>query len=47
LRTTYADVNPGEIVALIGSTGMLEIAINRGNAATQLRAVPGTIVVVR
>jgi S-adenosyl-L-methionine hydrolase (adenosine-forming) len=47
LRLTYADVNPGEIVALIGSTGMLEIAINRGNAAAQLRAVPGTIVVVR
>jgi S-adenosyl-L-methionine hydrolase (adenosine-forming) len=47
LRTTYAEVNPGEIVALLGSTGMLEIAINQGNAAAQLRAVPGTIVVVR
>lgn len=47
LRTTYADVNPGEIVALFGSTGMLEVAINQGNAAAQLRASPGTIVVVR
>lgn len=47
LRTTYADVSPGEIVAMIGSTGMLEVAINRGNAAAQLRAVPGTIVMVR
>ena len=47
LRTTYADVAPGEIVALIGSTGMLEIAVNQGNATVQLRAVPGTIVVVR
>ncbi len=47
MRSTYADVNPTEIVALIGSTGMVEIAINQGNAATQLRASPGTIVVVR
>jgi len=47
LRATYADVNPGEIVALIGSTGMVEIAINQGNAATQLRATPGTIVILR
>jgi S-adenosylmethionine hydrolase len=47
LRQTYGDVNPGEIVAIIGSTGMLEVAINRGNAAAQLRAAPGTIVVVR
>ncbi|MBN2563712.1 MAG: SAM-dependent chlorinase/fluorinase [Phycisphaerae bacterium] len=47
LKTTYADVAPGEIVAIIGSTGMLEIAINQGNAAAQLRAAPGTIVVVR
>lgn len=47
LRTTYADARPGEVVSLIGSTGMLEIAVNRGNAATQLRAGPGTIVLVR
>jgi hypothetical protein len=47
LRRTYADVRPGEIVAVIGSTGMLEVAINQGSAATQLRATPGTIVVIR
>lgn len=47
LRTTYADVNPGEIVAILGSTGMLEVAINQGSAASQLRAAPGTIVIVR
>jgi len=47
LRHTYGDVNPGEIVAILGSTGMLEIAINRGNAAEQLRAKAGTIVLVR
>lgn len=44
---TYSDVSPGEVVAVIGSTGMLEIAINQGNAAAHLRAAPGTIVVVR
>ena len=47
LRYTYGDVNPGEIVAIIGSSGMLEVAINQGNAAAQLCAAPGTIVVVR
>lgn len=47
LRLTYAEVAPGEIIALIGSTGMLEVAINQGNAAIQLRASPGTIIVVR
>lgn len=47
LRTTYGEVAPGEIVAIIGSTGMLEVAINQGHAATQLRAAPGTIIVVR
>ena len=47
LRTTYGDVGPGEILPIIGSTGMLEIAINQGNAAAQLRAAPGTIVMVR
>jgi hypothetical protein len=47
LRHTYADVDPSEIVAVVGSTGMLEVAINQGNAAAQLCASPGTIVVVR
>lgn len=47
VHTTYADVKPGEVVAVIGSTGMLEIAVNQGNAAAHLRAAPGTIIVVR
>lgn len=47
LHTTYADVNPGEIVAMIGSTGMLEVAVNQGSAAAHLRAAPGTLVMVR
>lgn len=33
--TTYGDVQEGEVLALIGSSGLLEIAINRGNAAVK------------
>jgi len=36
LSQTYADVDQGEPLALIGSTGLLEISINGGNAARQL-----------
>ncbi|WP_193194322.1 S-adenosyl-l-methionine hydroxide adenosyltransferase family protein [Nostoc sp. MG11] len=34
---TYADVNVGEAIALIGSHGWVEIAINSGNAHLQLQ----------
>lgn len=47
IRRTYADVAAGEILALLGSTGSLEIAINQGSATARLRAGPGTAVVVR
>jgi S-adenosylmethionine hydrolase len=47
LRTTYADVAEGEMVAIVGSTGMIEVAANQGNAAVQLRASPGTIVLIK
>ena len=30
---TYSDQDPGKVMALIGSSGRLEIAVNRGNAA--------------
>lgn len=36
LSSTYAAVDPGRVVALIGSTGFLEIAIRDGSAADQL-----------
>ncbi len=36
LCRTYADVEPGAPLALIGSTGLLEVAVNRGHAARQL-----------
>lgn len=47
LLNTYGDVAPGEILALIGSAGALEIAINQGNAAVRLRAGPGTPILLR
>lgn len=35
---TYSTVAPGEAVALIGSHGLIEIAINQGNAQAQFHA---------
>lgn len=36
ISNSYADVRPGEMLALFASNGMLEIAINKGNAASLL-----------
>ncbi len=36
IRLTYGDVAPGDVLALIGSSGMLEIAVNQGHAASVL-----------
>ncbi len=36
IHNSYGDVRPGEIVAIFASHGMLEIAINKGNAASLL-----------
>jgi len=33
ISSTYSDVAPGELLAVIDSAGHLEIAVNRGNAA--------------
>src|SRR3954470_16359633 len=34
---TYADVEPGSLLALVGSNGLIEIAVRDGNAAQELR----------
>lgn len=47
LRTTYVDVAPGELVALVGSAGLLEIAVRDGRASDVLGAGVGAPVVVR
>jgi len=42
----YTDVPPASTVALIGSSGFLEVAVRDGSAAQVLRAGVGTVVVV-
>lgn len=46
ISTTYADREPGELVAYIGSAGLLEIGIVRGNAATHIKTPVGRSVTV-
>lgn len=38
----YAEVEPGELFLIAGSSGLLEVAMNRGSAKDQMRAIPGT-----
>lgn len=37
LSETYASAEPGKLIALEGSSGFIEIAVNQGNAASQTR----------
>ncbi len=41
---TYSDVHEGALVALVGSSGLIEIAKNGGSAAALLGAAPGHVV---
>ena len=47
LGHTYADVAAGEPVALVGSSGLIEIGIREGNASASLGLSRGTAVRVR
>lgn len=42
IRNTYADVEIGEPLALIGSSGLLEIAVRNQHAASQLNLTVGS-----
>lgn len=44
VHTTYADVEAGEPVALVGSSGMIEVGVNGGNAARLLSIQKGSVV---
>ena len=46
LKATYSDVATGQMIALIGSTGQLELALRDGNAAAALGASIGDAVSV-
>jgi S-adenosylmethionine hydrolase len=47
VHRTYADVKPGETLALVGSEGHLEIAVREGSAAQRLALRAGDPVMVR
>ena len=47
IHLTYSDVPPGAILALFGSTGTLEIAVNAGSAQTALGCGRGTKICVQ
>ncbi|MGH7500668.1 MAG: SAM hydrolase/SAM-dependent halogenase family protein [Longimicrobiales bacterium] len=47
VRRTYSDVTRGEFLAVIGSTGLVEISVRDGNAAGALGVNRGAPVIVR
>ena len=47
IQQTYGEAKKGEVMALVGSSGFLEIAINQGNAAVELNIKPGTQVTLQ
>lgn len=47
LRRTYGEVAPGSAIAIVGSSGLIEIAVRDGNAAHALNLTRGSAVVFR
>jgi S-adenosylmethionine hydrolase len=47
LRRTYGEVAPGAPLAIVGSSGLIEIAVRDGNAAQRLQLTRGTAVIFR
>ena len=47
LARTYGDVAPGALVALVGSSGRVEIALRDGSAAAHLEGSAGLVVTLR
>lgn len=47
VRRTYGDVEPGELVALVGSTGLLEVSVRDGSAVDRLEVGRGAVVEIR
>lgn len=46
VRRTYGDVDPGDLLALVGSAGLLEVSVRDGSAADRLGVGRGAEVVV-
>jgi S-adenosylmethionine hydrolase len=47
LVKTYADVEKGRLLLLYGGSGLLEISMNQGSAARQLKVDPGTVIFLK
>jgi S-adenosylmethionine hydrolase len=47
VRRTYADAASGQPLALVGSSGLVEIAVRDGNAARLTRTLAGERVRIR
>jgi S-adenosyl-L-methionine hydrolase (adenosine-forming) len=47
VRRTYGDVQSGQLVALVGSSGLLEVAVRDGSAAAALGVTRGAAVTLR
>jgi S-adenosylmethionine hydrolase len=47
LARTYGDAAPGELLAVVGSSGRIEIAVNGGSAADALSSSVGSVVILR
>jgi S-adenosylmethionine hydrolase len=47
LVKTYSDVDKSRLLLLYGGTGLLEISMNQGSAAKELKVDPGTIIYLR
>jgi hypothetical protein len=47
LVKTYGEVDKGRLLLLYGGSGLLEIGMNQGSAARQLRVEPGTTVFLK
>jgi len=41
ILNTYGESFPGDVIALVGSSGFIEIAVNQGHAALRLELRPG------
>jgi hypothetical protein len=46
IQKAYTQEDPGSLLAIIGSRGFMEIAVNQGNGATNLNAKIGDKVVI-
>ncbi|MCE0499617.1 MAG: SAM-dependent chlorinase/fluorinase [Methylacidiphilales bacterium] len=47
LVKTYGDIEKGRLILLYGGSGLLEIAVNQGSAAKELKVQPGDVVLLK